>query len=273
MVTYLKKYLSTHFPDFVGTYYSYRIAREMNKHKLVQTPYGFKLKGNKAMQDGTFEPEESEIISSALRDANVFVDVGANIGFFTCMARSLEKHVVAVEPLAQNLGFLYHNLAANNWDDIEVFPLGLAARPGLAVLYGGSTGASLLEKWSGTSGALKRTIPLSTLDIVLGDRFNGQKIMIKIDVEGAEYDLLKGAIHTLALSPSPVWLLEICLTEHHPAGLNPNFSKIFEVFWANGYKARTIGRDGKTVTPGDVSRWVENRSRDFGYVSYLFEKE
>ena len=140
--------------------------------KLTQTPYGFRLVGSTsvhhlARQEGTFEPEETHLFSELLLDADVFVDVGANIGFSTCIARLAGKHVVAIEPLPKNIKYLYTNLLANNWNDVEVFPVGLSNHAGLATLYGASsTGASLIGSWAGATQVFRRIIPISTLDIL-----------------------------------------------------------------------------------------------------------
>ena len=66
------------------------------------------------MTEGTFETEEVELIKSNILKSAVFVDVGANIGFYTCIARSLRKYVIAIEPQPQNLYCLYANLNNNN---------------------------------------------------------------------------------------------------------------------------------------------------------------
>ena len=272
LIGLLKRYLQKYCPSLAASLYTYRLVREMRRYPLKLTPYGFRVMGNKAMQDGTFEPEETLLIRQCLGKASVFIDVGANIGFYACLARSLEKHVIAVEPCQQNLEFLYANLKANGWDDVEVHPVGLAAQPGMVSLYGAGTGASVIRTWAQSSGVLQQIIPTSTLDILLGDRFTGEQLMIKVDVEGGEFDVLQGAAKALDRSPSPIWLMEICLTEHFPDGINPHFEAIFQRFWENGYEARTVGADSRVVTPEAVRGWVENRRRDFGYISYLFVK-
>ena len=243
----------------------------MRRHPLEQTPLGFKFSGHREMQKGTFEPQEVALIKQHLGTASVFVDVGANLGYFACLARFLNKHVIAIEPSLENLEYLYRNLDSNGWNDVEVFPLGLSSRSSIAKMYGGGTSASLLSSWGGQSDSLQRTIALTTLDTLVGERFNGQKLMIKIDVEGVEYDVLKGAFKTLALVPNPVWHIEIGLTEHFPGGINPHFEDIFNLFWAHGYDAWTIGTDKRMVKPDDISRWIKNRQIDFGGYNYLFE--
>ncbi len=160
--------------------------------KTIQfdTPFGFKMIArnyiaNRMMMYGSFETEEVKLIKKNLSSADVFVDVGANIGFYTCIACSLGKHVIAIEPQPQNLDCLYANLNNNNWQNIEIFPLGLSNKPGLLTLYGASgPSVSLVSGWAGYSKRFKRVIPVNTLDTLLGDGFSGKKLFIKIDVEG-----------------------------------------------------------------------------------------
>lgn len=243
------------------------------------TPYGFKLRGSRSvhhrgMQEGSFEKEETEIIRQHLSRSDVFIDVGANIGFYSCLARSLEKQVIAVEPLARNLEHLYANLLENNWNDVEVYPLGLSDRPGLAELYGASsTGASLISNWAGASKRFRRIISLSTMDIILSERFAGKHLLIKIDVEGVEYQVLTGAIKTMTMKPRPTWLIEICLNEFYPNGNNPNYAATFELFWKNGYEVRSADRSNRIIRPEDIDRWNKAGRSDSGVINYLFIPE
>jgi FkbM family methyltransferase len=86
---------------------------------------------HRGMQEGTFEQEETTLILNCLKEAKVFVDVGANIGFYSCLGRSINKHVIAVEPLTRNPDHLYSNLLNNDWNDVEVLPMGLSEQPGI----------------------------------------------------------------------------------------------------------------------------------------------
>jgi FkbM family methyltransferase len=272
VIKYLKP-LIQRFPILELSYRTVRDHLEAARQKPVVTPYGFKLMGNTSMQNGTFEPMEVEVLKKYFEDADTFIDIGANIGFYTCMALSLNKYAIAFEPLEQNLRYLYRNLIENGWNRIEVFPLGLSNKLGFASLYGTNTGASLISGWANSSPLLKCTIPLSTLDTVLDKRLIGHRLVIKIDVEGTEQSVLEGAKNHLQLAPRPTWLVEINLTEHHPAGVNPNFIKTFETFWYNGYEAHTVDQNSKVVTEVDVKRWFLNRYRDFGSQNYLFTEK
>ena len=245
--------------------------------KAEMTPYGFNLCGSstsmhhEAMRKGAFEPEETGLLLKHLVDADVFVDVGANIGFYVCLARYNGKAVVAVEPQAKNLKILYRNLLANDYQDVEVFPMGLASGPGLVKLYGPSgTGASMIPGWAHQHAGYASIMPLTTLDIILADRFPGKKLLIKIDVEGAEHTVLQGAAKLLDKVPKPTWMLEICLGEYHPDGVNPNYMATFETFWRHGYVAQTADARGAVVSRKDVERWVAAGRTESGAINYLF---
>ena len=265
--------LSDLFSAWAAARSSARARRRCSAATLRDTPHGFRLAGNKVMNSADFEPAETRFIAAQLARAAVFVDIGANIGFYSCLARKAGAHVIAIEASRDNVECLLFNLVANGWDDVEVVPVGLADRIGIALLHGGGTGASLLPDWAGASAATGRSIPLTTLDTVMGRRFEHQALLVKVDVEGAELGVVQGATAVLTRQPRPVWLLEICLTEHHPAGLNPDFERTFEAFWRHGYEATSLLEDGtrRVVTPAHVGRWVANREREFGYVSYVFE--
>ena len=147
MLTFFKHYLSRYpkikkaynsldwkkhiWSDWLNTY----IFRKIIKY---DTQFGFKMiarnyYANRMMMDGTFEAEEVELIKKHLSDADVFVDVGANIGYYSCIACSLGKYVIAIEPQPQNLYCLVANLYNNNWQKTEVFPIGLSNKPDLLI--------------------------------------------------------------------------------------------------------------------------------------------
>ena len=65
---------------------------------------------------------------------------------------------------------------AERMDQHEVYPLGLSDKYGLVNLYGASgTGASLLSGWAAYSSRFRQTISVTTLDTLLGNRFDGKQ--------------------------------------------------------------------------------------------------
>ena len=268
----LKSFIYKWRPEFAVASEFYGAYRDFRKAGFKKTPYGFLMAGPASMQDGSYEVDETKNIIACLKEAEVFIDIGANVGYFTCIARSMNVKVIAVEPLWHNLQYIYHNLNINKWNDVEVYPVGLDDKPGLAVLYGIGTAASFIKDWSGISTKM-RMVPLSTLDILTVKRFSGKKVVIKIDVEGIEYRVLRGARGMMSLSPSPVWVVEIGLTEHFPGGYNTNFINIFEEFWSMGYAAYDVANAAEEkISEAQVRNWVKNLNTE-DHVNFFFKKE
>jgi FkbM family methyltransferase len=230
----------------------------------VRHPDGFLFRGRRDMQDGIYEKVQVGWIKRCLSDADLFIDVGANQGYFTCVARNQEKPVIAIEPITDNLRYLYANLDVNQWRDVEVLPLALSDHAGLLEFHGDGTGASVFQGWFGYAGDLSYMVPANTLDGLLTPRLRGRRILLKVDAEGSEYPLLQGGTELLAAVPRPVWLVEVCLTEAFPDGLNPHFVEIFDLFFRQGYAAYAATESPFEILRKDVARWNANRERDKG---------
>ena len=239
------------------------------------TPLGFVFSGSnsihhKAMQKGEFELLEVEWLNEQLNSIDYFIDIGANVGYFSCIARSKGKSVIAVEPLWKNLQILLRNIELNNGPPVEVLPLALSAEIGVMNLYGfSSTGASLLPNWAGAPSSAARRVPVTTLDNILDGRITDKSLLIKVDVEGFEYQLLKGSQRTLDREIRPVWLIEITNSQFHPQGINPHFKDTFQEFWQRGYLCYALTFSGKEfIDNGNYKKIDEYQSKDV--INYIF---
>lgn len=268
-LSWLRKSVDTFVPS-VG--YFYRSLRDAGvAHQSRQTIYGFKLAGEPRIAASGFEADEARTFLELLESHDTVLDIGANIGFYSCLAASRGKHVISFEPLPRNLHFLYRNLWENKLHNTEVFPLGLAKQPGLHRLYGFGDMASFVTGWAQADRKRSALVPVTSLDRIVATRFQGQRVLIKLDVEGFELDVLAGAENTLALAPKPTWLVEILLRgEVIPGGINTHFTDVFEMFWKHGYKCRTVNTDPQPISPADVSRWASNGSVEPESRNFLF---
>jgi FkbM family methyltransferase len=250
----------------------YRLLRDAtNRRRSIQTRFGFTLAGDPAMAREDYEIDETEAFLDLLKTHDAVIDIGANIGFYSCLAASRSKHTVAIEPAPRNLNFLYRNLWENKFQNVEVFPLGLAGDPGLARIYGYGGIASFVPGWAQAREAQSTLAPLTTLDTLTAGRFQNQKLLIKMDVEGFELNVLAGAAKTLQFSPRPTWLVEILLTsEVIPGGVSQKFAETFELFWKHGYHSRLLDAARTEVRKADISRWIANGSVDTGARDFLF---
>lgn len=234
--------------------------------KSSEIPEGFLFANSPGMQIGFGDQEETVLFMELFPEYDVLVDIGANTGFYSLLALKHGKHVIAIEPLHENVRMLCRNLRENQWT-AEVWPIGLDQQPGVAVLYGGGTGASLAPGWASTPESWKQFIPVNTLDNVIANRFSTERLLIKLDVEGGELGVLRGA--TSVLDRNAIWVVEITLDCNRKT-LNPQFLETFEIFWSRGYKSFSADAQRLPVTRGDVARWINRGSPDFGSVNWLF---
>jgi FkbM family methyltransferase len=251
---------------------AYRSLRDATIwRKPIPTKYGFTLAGDPIWANNDWEVGEIKTFIEILETHDAVIDIGANVGFYTCLAASRGKQAIAFEPAARNLKFLYKNLSENQLTNVEVFPLGLAGQSGLGRIYGADSVASFVPRWAQAREAHYSVVPLSTLDNIASCRFKGKSLFIKMDVEGFELDVLAGATETLDLKPKPTWLVEVILSGYTvPGGINRRFSEVFEVFWKHGYHCRMPDSGRTSVGQDDVSRWVRNGFVDSGMRDFLF---
>lgn len=264
------KVLDSNFPAVARRLRARRDARMWRDQPAIDTGLGFSLKGEQGIVASRDEEGETAAMRDLLNHADVMIDVGANVGFFTCLAATMGKHVLAIEPSAHNLRNLYANVRDNDLSGVEIFPVALSDHPGIMDLFGAGQGASLIRGWGGIKATHSAPTPINTLDNLLAGRFQDKRLVVKVDVEGAELSVLRGAEATLTRSPRPSWLVEIGLTENFGGAVNPHFAEIFETFWQHGYTCHNIAANQR-VEPEDVRRWLATGKQDFGFINYVFK--
>ena len=140
-----------------------------------------------------------------LRPGDAFVDIGANLGMLSLLARHLvgpKGAVLACEPNPRLVGRVERTLRQNRLDGVEVLGLAVSDAPGSARLfeYAGHAGWGSLSP-DGPPGAPRTaswTVPCRTGDELLAQREPARPLVVKIDVEGHEVAVLRGLDRTLA---------------------------------------------------------------------------
>ena len=169
----------------------YKCLRKRIKLKSV---YGIYLLFNK---DSTFnyclEGTYGSLISDEIHKLNVgdlFIDVGANQGLFSILASKQGAKVLSFEPNFDIFKIFLDNLSINDCDN--VYPLNFAIYNILSEKnlfhYKEKTGKSFIIDNRGTEGTVL-TVDRNFLSIIENIKFNN--CIIKIDVEGAEYIVLR----------------------------------------------------------------------------------
>jgi FkbM family methyltransferase len=156
---------------------------------------------------GTYERHMQRLFRERIRPGAIVFDVGANVGFFTLLASKLagdSGRVYAFEPLPRNLDFLERHVRLNDLANVYVEALAVAATSGEAhfrVAQHASMGG-LAE-----GGDLR--VVTASLDDLIASGHVARPDFIKMDIEGAESDALRGAARLLAGGP-----LTIALSTH-----------------------------------------------------------
>lgn len=163
------------------------------------------------LEAGELEPGTRLLIERILHPGMVFVDVGANIGMHTVAAgRALRGSgkIVAFEPFPRTFGLLRDTLWLNGLDSIcELHAAAVSDRAGEKTLFLGKTsGHHSLFPLGDAAGDGEVAVKLVTLDDIVGSA--ARVDVIKIDVEGAELDVIHGARQLLAANREVVIIVE-----------------------------------------------------------------
>lgn len=192
---------------------------------------------------GTWDEQVARVVRT-LRPGDLFVDCGANVGFFSLLAASRGARVIAFEPNPACHAALLANAKLNGFQ-IDVRKLALSSETGKAVLHvesAGNVGAATLRHTAGDA----MEVDMDTLDNQLVGQA-GPPALMKIDVEGAEIRLLEGAQRTLAEVPRIVMeVSEFSLTQ-----FGGSKDRLYDIMNKQGYCAHTISeirRSNSTTT-------------------------
>jgi FkbM family methyltransferase len=167
-----------------------------------------------------YEPAKMRAVRRLLKPGGVFLDVGANKGDFTILAASIvgaAGRVVSFEPAPDNFVWLEASISLNGCGNVELHRLALSDEDGITRLYLGRRSGthSLLPLAENDMGALE--VQAKTLDGFLSDAAIDRVDLIKLDVEGFEMHVLRGARATLERTGDVALLIDI----HPRLGVDP----------------------------------------------------
>ena len=160
---------------------------------------------------GYYEPISTLLAEALVKSGDTFLDIGANIGFYTMML-SLDRpglRVTSFEPQPKLNALLTKNLRANGISYVACEPLALSDRDGTATFYlnASDMSASLRADFDpNQTGSCE--VPTCRLDTYLASHSVLGQLVIKLDVEGHEEAVLEGSCSTMA-KHSPDILAEV----------------------------------------------------------------
>ena len=190
-----------------------------------------------------FNPDREEDIVKLFRpkEGDIVVDVGAHIGKYTIIASKMvgsKGKVIAIEAHPVNYDILKKNIVINRLNNVVALNYAVHSKETMVKLYepGQEEGFTIYntimsERTSRNQKYIE--VKANTLDSLLLLNGINQVNWIKIDVEGAEYEVLKGSTNILSSSKDISLLIEI----HNLGATNKNFNDaIIHLLESKNYK-------------------------------------
>jgi FkbM family methyltransferase len=212
---------------------------------------------------GSWEPEEGALLSQSFKPGLRFLDVGANVGYFSLFVAQrcpgAEIHAFEPHPLTSQV------LALNAWSSgANITPHALALSDGDRILALTTADSNLGDTRSRASASGTMLSPAAPLDEVLpGAVFD----LVKIDVQGFETEVIGGMAGMIGRSPNVVIVAEFWPSALRERGLDP--AAVLNSYRELGLSTRIhVGNDLSVMKPVEVVRLCDQAGPD-GQVNLL----
>jgi FkbM family methyltransferase len=229
--------------------------------KMKLDPYD--LVSRKILEEGVWEPKSIQAVADHLSPSGSFIDVGAHVGYYSLKAATMvgpNGHVISIEPNPQTLPKLRANIDASEAHAVSVWPVACAQSESTLQFYAApesNTGESSLSKENASqegSAPVAYTVQARPLDAIVKEAKLDRVDVIKIDVEGAEFEVLKGAAKTLD-DFRPVLIIE--LMPNQLKSMGTSIEEVNRFLASHGYVAdRQMGNANFEFVPAKTAAGV-----------------
>ena len=212
---------------------------------------------------GVFNEIELNIVrdvGNALKEKNVFLDVGSNTGEFSMTMAQIFPKVIGVEPLTHPYEQSLVHAKINNLSNIRFFNIALGEKKAKTKIYletGANKGNASLILSKNITNPIEQEVLMSTADDLLADN-NIEKIeLIKLDAQGYETNVLSG-MKKILIDFRPIIFFEV----NPRRNSKKNSQEMFEIF-PQSYKIFGLARKKKFfnfINLGRYSLITEDRS-------------
>jgi FkbM family methyltransferase len=219
-----------------------RILRSINKTWRVRTDFDAMIDcdlrdfiQSTIFHFGVWERLNTKILTKIITPDSTFIDVGANIGYYTLLAAKYlgDGHVVAIEPSDAIADHLEKNLAINNITRVRVIRSAVGEERGEIAIFAAPRDNIGRTSTRSDSGFVKSgMVPVAPLCELLTGEEMAKCSVIKIDVEGAEVPIVEDFIKNLERFSDKTKLL----VEIGDCG-NLRWKELFDRLLAAGFKA------------------------------------
>lgn len=208
-----------------------------------------------------YEPEVTSAILSVLKEGHTFFDVGANLGYYTLLASKsvgASGRVHAFEPAPAQFEHLRLNTRINHADNVVLNNIALAESSGEREMLLSLSWNQGTHSFGATEGPTKAyRVPCATIDEYVATKGLKRIDAMKVDVEGAELLVFRGAERTLRSLTVPVIFFEAC--EHHARSLGHSTTEVKSFLGQLGYDTfRLTSNSGLNDASEDVTEGFAN---------------
>ncbi|GAA6130729.1 FkbM family methyltransferase [Halopseudomonas sabulinigri] len=219
---------------------SHGIAMLLDNVDLHATPYTL-------LDFGSYEAVETQFLKSVFADGDVFLDIGANLGWYSLvLGRNCpSSRIFAFEPIPSTVEIMEKNIRLNHLENIQAVCMGVFNKVDeLDFLFApdvsGATSLKLTGQDRGRTSIQNVACQTTTIDVFCATH-DIVPSLLKIDVEGAELMVVEGAQETL--HSTPIILMELLRKWSKAFGYHPN--DVFALLGNYGYQAWVFREDGR----------------------------
>jgi FkbM family methyltransferase len=194
------------------------------------------------------------IKSRILKKGDTVLDIGANIGYYVLIESQLvgeNGKVYAVEPVRGNFDLLKKNVLLNNLKNVDTFQLAFGEDNKESTIYVSNFCNLSSMKKNTTIGKIidAQSVTEQTVDTFLKNKVSPS--LIRMDVEGYEYEILKGMLQTLKGKVR-------ILAELHPCNLyEEKIKEIFQILTQNNFYVRFAVYEPKIKENETVNKIID----------------
>lgn len=186
------------------------VVQDRRGHRFLIPQVGSPI-GLDLLINGVYEPLELELALRLLRKGSTFVDVGANVGCYSIpLAAALEPggRVIAIEASPRLQVYLERNIVMNGLHNVEIVPAAAGEREGTTDFHEAPSHSFGMGSIAPQFSSRPVQLSMSRLDTILEERAIERVDLIKVDVEGFEVGVFRGARTTLTGAHPPAVLFE-----------------------------------------------------------------
>ena len=206
-----------------------------------------------------YEPVETTLLKKFLQPGQTFVDVGANIGYYTLLAARIvgpKGKVYAFEPDPTNFALLTKNISANGYANVIAVNQALSSKTGAAKLYLNPANRGDHRIYDSHDGRPSVEIQMTSLDGYF-KKLDKKVHFIKMDVQGAETAALAGMKGLIRKNKGLKLVTEFSPGSLKAFGANPK--KYLKDLSALGFRFLEISEKNKSVRPVTTAQLLKRK--------------